>query len=161
MITHIYFDWSGTLARSGSKKVLVNGTIAQKKATLYSDAIPLLKYLHEQGYKIGLITNTSKEPAALKAALKEIGVWRYFNAGVLFANDIDNCRKPSKDVFQKAAGANLGHSLMVGNDYKKDVLGARAAGMHSILVDRERPCRYKNEAHVHALSQVPQMLDVL
>lgn len=159
MITHIFFDWSGTLARSGSKRVLVNGTIKQKKATLYEEAIPLLQYLNKRGYKIGLITNTSKNPDALIAAFKEIGVWRYFTGPVIFANDIDNCRKPCKEVFIKAAkGVPIENTLMIGNDYKKDILGARSVNMHALLIDIERPCKYKNEIHIHSLSQLMDLL---
>lgn len=159
MISHIFFDWSGTLARPGSKKILVNGTIKEKKATLYKDTIPLLKYLTKRGYKIGLITNTSKDPNALTSAFKEIGVWRYFTAPVLFANDIDNCRKPCKEVFTKAAkGVPIENTLMIGNDYKADILGARSANMHALLIDIERPCKYKNEVHIHSLSQLMDLL---
>ena len=49
MITHIYFDWSGTRARSGSKDIITsNFNVHEKLATLFPDTIAVLKLLNSR-----------------------------------------------------------------------------------------------------------------
>ncbi len=161
MITHIYFDWSGTLAHSGTKKILMDSTKKEKLATLYADTFQTLEYLTNKGYKIGLISNTSKPPKKLHQALKEMGIDKYFQASITFANAEGICKKPCKPVFMHALkkdNVSPKNAVMIGNDYKKDIEGARNAGLTAIFVDRERPCSHKDEYHIHTLSQLTHIL---
>ena len=159
MISHIYFDWSGTLAYSGSKPILEKGTIAQKRATLYPDALFILQYLHKKGYKIGIISNTKRDPKLLRKALKEIGVDKFLNGAIVFSNDDDiQTRKPYEEIFKKAMrkdGAKPQTSLMIGNDYEVDVIGAKEVGMQTVFVDRQKPCMLGDEnVHIHSLREL-------
>ncbi len=62
MITHIYFDWSGTLARSGSKDILLsNSDLNSKLESLFPDTIDVLFELNRSGYKLGIISNSQKK----------------------------------------------------------------------------------------------------
>lgn len=158
-ITHIYFDWSGTLAKSGSKKYLIDGTLAEKRATLYADTLDTLQYLKSRGYKIGLISNTSKPAQRLLAAFREIGVAPYFNASVLF-NGSRMCRKPCADIFRHVLQHDKvvpQHAVMIGNDYEKDIAGGKGVGMHTILIDKSRPATASG-TRIHSLSQLRQIL---
>lgn len=160
MITHVYFDWSGTLARSGSKKYLINGTLQEKRATLYADTLETLQYLHSRGYKIGLISNSSKPPRLLRQAFREIGVEEYFTGAVVFANGERICRKPCADVFRSTLQRDKvkpQHAVMIGNDYKKDIVGGRNADMHTIHIDKSRPASL-GLGRIHTLSQLRQLL---
>ena len=59
-ITHIYFDWSGTLAKSKSKQTfLYSPSVEEKRATILPGTVKLLKYLTERGYTLGIISNSS------------------------------------------------------------------------------------------------------
>ena len=79
MITHIYFDWSGTLAHRGSKATFVYGkTTAEKCATLRPSAKALLQSLVRKDYTLGLISNTSKPASLFMKSLEECGLRRFF-----------------------------------------------------------------------------------
>ena len=163
-ITHIYFDWSGTIARRHSKATLLNSksSLREKKATLYSDTIDVLKYLTEKGYKLGIISNSSKSAEDMLKAMKTIDILKYFSASKIFANS-EGKRKPHKAVFEEAMktdNVRAASAVMVGNDYEKDIKGGKGAKMHTIFVDRERPCVHRAEAdeHIHSLSQIMHIL---
>lgn len=158
-VTHIYFDWSGTLAKSGSKKYLIDGTLAEKRATLYADTLDTLEYLKSRGYKIGLISNTSKPAQKLLAAFKDIGVTQYFNASVLF-NGSRMCRKPCADIFEHVLQRDKvspQHAVMIGNDYAKDIAGGKGVGMHTIHIDKSRRAAASG-TRIYSLSQLKQIL---
>ncbi len=159
MITHIYFDWSGTLARSGTKKILMDSTKKEKLATLYADTFELLEYLTKKGYKIGIISNSSKPPRKMHTAFKEMGIDTYLTASVIFANAERICRKPCKTVFQhvlKRDHVKPENAVMIGNDYEKDIEGGMSVDMQTIFIDRTRPC--SENPHVHSLSQIMKIL---
>jgi HAD superfamily hydrolase (TIGR01662 family) len=158
-VTHIYFDWSGTLAKSGSKKYLMDGSLAEKRATLYADTLDTLEYLKSRGYKIGLISNTSKPAQKLLAAFRDIGVAQYFNASVLF-NGSRMCRKPCAEIFEHVLQRDKvvpQHAVMIGNDYKKDIVGAKGVGMHTIHIDKSRRAAASG-TRIHSISQLKQIL---
>jgi FMN phosphatase YigB (HAD superfamily) len=158
-ITHVYFDWSGTLAKSGSKKYLISGTLAEKRATLYADTLATLDYLRSKGYKIGLISNTSKPARLLRDAFREIGVAPYFTACVLFNGD-RMCRKPCADIFRYVLQRDKvapQHAVMIGNNYEKDIGGGKGVGMHTIHIDKSRAASATGH-RIHSLSQLRQVL---
>lgn len=159
MITHIYFDWSGTLAKKDSKKILISGTLQEKKATLFSETIPILQYLNKKGYILGIISNTSKDITQLEEALKEIDIYKYFKGAIIFT--VKNmCKKPCKEIFNIAMEKDKVHPskyLMVGDKYKNDILGAKSAGMFTCLVDRESKNLNKKEnidIHIYNLTEL-------
>lgn len=159
MIKHIYFDWSGTLAHSGSKTILENGTLSQKKATLYPDTLFILQYLYKKGYSIGIISNTKKDIPLLQKGLNEIGVDKFLNGAIVFSNNKDiKTKKPYEEIFIKAMekdGAKPETSLMIGNDYEKDIIGAKEVGMNTVFVDRQQPCMLGDEKfHIHNLREL-------
>ncbi len=160
-VTHIYFDWSGTIARRRSKATFINPTssLQDKKSTLYSDTIDLLKYLTGKGYVLGIISNTSKSGKDILKSMKDIGLLQYFKGSIIFANDENICKKPCKSIFEHAMKSDKvrpNNAVMVGNDYEKDIKGAKGAHMHTIFIERERPC--KSVEHVHSLSQIKELL---
>lgn len=139
MITHIYFDWSGTLAHKGSKAVFVYGkTTAEKCATLRPGAKALLQSLVRKGYTLGLISNTSKPADLFLKSLEECGL-RHFFQGAIVLNTMDRQlkRKPAPSMFRRALtidGISPSQALMIGNDYEKDIAAAERAGLAAIQV---------------------------
>ena len=133
-LTHIFFDWSGTLAFTGSKKDFISGAGI---STLYPDSIAILHELRRRGYVLGLIVNTSKSPTKFRNELKNSGLMTIFNGPVILSNDPGSCKKPCKGIFKKALGTvNPKTTLMVGNDMQKDIYGAKTAGMHTFHINR-------------------------
>jgi putative hydrolase of the HAD superfamily len=139
MITHIYFDWSGTLAKRGSKATFVYAkTTAETCATLRPGAKALLQSLVRKGYTLGLIANTSKPYALFMKSLKECGLRRFFKGAVLL-NTMERGlqRKPAPSMFLRALaadGISPSQALMIGNDYEKDVIGAERVGLAAVQI---------------------------
>ena len=138
MITHIYFDWSGTLAKRGSKATFVYGTsVAEKCATLLPGTKRMLSTLVRRGYTIGLITNTSKPADLFLKALEECDMRKYFKGAILISSQGGLQKKPAPSMFLRALsedGIEADQAMMVGNDYKKDILGAKRSGLNTLHV---------------------------
>jgi HAD superfamily hydrolase (TIGR01662 family) len=138
-ITHIYFDWSGTLAKRGSKATfLYSQTTAEKCATLRPGAKELLQHLKQKGYTLGIISNTSKPADLFMKSLEECGLRGLFDGAVIL-NTMDSRlrRKPAPSMFHRALstdGISPSQALMIGNDYEKDIVGAERAGLAAVQV---------------------------
>jgi FMN phosphatase YigB (HAD superfamily) len=144
-ISHIYFDWSGTLARKGTRERFIGGrTRRQKRSTLYSATVPTLGRLRSRGYTMGIISNTSNSPAKFKAALRKAGLRKYLT-GAIVTNTRRLCRKPCAAIFKRALAADRvrrpAAALMVGDKYAKDVVGARRVGMRAYHLTRRNGLR--------------------
>ena len=142
-VTHIYFDWSKTLARPQTRDIFINsnGSMKDRLAVLYPDTLPTLEYLFDKGYTLGIISNTHKRPADFIRALSETGLIRYFNGAVALSSDPKLCKKACAKIFNyclKHDGllAHPDQAVMVGDDYTRDVVGGMRAGMRAIHVDR-------------------------
>jgi HAD superfamily hydrolase (TIGR01662 family) len=129
-VTHIYFDWSGTLAKRGMRTEFIYGPLSLKRSVLYADTLDVLRTLVNNGYTLGIITNTSHSPEAFKKAVKDAGLSKYLR-GAIVVNT--TCRKPCASIFRdalKSDGVSPSSALMVGDKLDKDVQGARRVGMH-------------------------------
>jgi HAD superfamily hydrolase (TIGR01662 family) len=155
MITHIYFDWSGTLAYSGSKSTFISGSKNQKLSTLYPDTIPVLRVLRQRGYTLGLITNTSKSPELFRKSLKVIGIDMLFNGAIILSNDPHMCKKPCKCIFNEALRSDHtlpNSALMVGDKLSTDIKGAKSAGMKTYYL-----CRHAHDTLLYLLDHLPRL----
>ena len=136
MISHIYFDWSGTLVKSD------NALRRTRKfgdcKILYPDTKLMLKYLSESGYTLGLITNSDKHINYLLKCLTRYGIRQYFKGAIVVASMTGMDEKPATTMFYKALeidGIDKSHALMVGNKLNVDVAGAKRAGIKAAIVD--------------------------
>ena len=142
MITHIYFDWSGTLAKRDSKATFVYGnTVAEKCATLLPGVRRMLSNLIRRGFTLGLISNTSKPADLFLKSLEECDMRKYFRGAILMSSQGGLQKKPAPCMFRRALSIDRispDQALMVGNDYKKDILGARRLGISAIQIQNGR-----------------------
>lgn len=73
--------------------------------------------------------------------LEEVGILSLFDT-VIFSSDHNAC-KPSGTIFRLAleqlGAPSPAKALMIGNDYERDIVGARNVGMATILVDPTLP----------------------
>jgi len=100
----------------------------------YPDVMPLLKDLERRDFKVGVISNATD---LLNKVLHRLNLAKHFDFVVISA--LVGSRKPSPEIFRiagKKAKTPLPRMLYVGDRYTIDVLGARRAGMHAILLDR-------------------------
>ena len=97
---------------------------------LFDGAQEVLRYLSAK-YSLHIITNGFEEVQQTK--LDRSNIAHYFNS-VTTSEEV-GVKKPHPLIFEHAlrlAGAAPGNSVMIGDTYEADILGAQNAGMHSI-----------------------------
>jgi putative hydrolase of the HAD superfamily len=95
-------------------------------------ALELLKYL-EGRYSMHIITNGFKEIQGIK--MEGSGLAPFFMQNIN-SEDV-GVRKPNPKIFQYAlekTGASVEESLMIGDDWEADILGARNFGMDQVFL---------------------------
>ena len=78
------------------------------------------------------------------------------------ASAVVGSSKPHRDIFLYAldrAGIRADEAVYVGDSYLADVLGSRGAGLHPILIDRDRTAPSVDAPVVHALTDVLGVID--
>jgi putative hydrolase of the HAD superfamily len=101
---------------------------------LYDDVTPAFARLRERGLRLGIISNWDRRLVRLMDGL---GLAPYLDS-VISSADI-GLRKPDPRIFELACReleVDPGEAAHVGDHHYADVLGARAVGMHAVLVDR-------------------------
>ena len=98
---------------------------------LLEGTLEMLEYLHPN-YKLHIITNGFKEVQHKK--MESSGILKYFQT-VTTSEDV-GVKKPDRKIFETAltnAAARIEESIMVGDNFEADILGAHAFGMPAIL----------------------------
>jgi len=129
--------------------------------TLYPDVLPTLQNLNEQKYIIGVISDWSSNlPAEI---LLPLGVGPYIDFMVV--STIQREAKPGAGLYREAlARANVGpeQAIHVGDNYINDILGARAAGIPGVLLDRDERYLFAVDCpRITTLHELPPLLDAL
>lgn len=84
-------------------------------------------------YRLGVVSNAN---GTVRRKLERVGLGRFFETVVDSAEE--GMEKPDPRLFRIALerlGARPEESAYVGDIFKVDVVGARAAGLHAILID--------------------------
>ena len=100
---------------------------------LFEDALPVLEELRAAGVKIGLVSNGIRD-------LTEFVAHHRLDVDAIVDSRTHGYVKPHPTIFQAALdrlGVGAGEVAMVGDSLEEDVEGARALGMHAVLIDRE------------------------
>lgn len=100
------------------------------KPHLIPGAREALHFFHKR-YRQHIITNGFRETQGIKT--RESGIRHFFDS-VTHSEDI-GIQKPHPDIFRhalEAAGATIENSVMIGDNYEADVLGAVSLGMRSV-----------------------------
>lgn len=101
----------------------------------YPDSASLLKGLRSAGLRVGVLTNGTQEQQLDK--LTATGL--IDSLDVVCTSERIGAQKPSSDAFGAFTvelGVSAEECLYVGDNAEHDVAGARAAGMHGLLIDR-------------------------
>lgn len=109
--------------------------LAQQK-TLVPGAIDLLDYLTAKEYPLYILSNGFAEVQARK--LQSGGIDRYFKRLIL--SDEIGITKPDRRLFDYAlqvVGADAADTVIVGDNYDADILGAMNAGWRAIYFNRD------------------------
>jgi putative hydrolase of the HAD superfamily len=109
---------------------------ADTRWELIGEAKEVVRRLHQRGLRLALVANWD---ASLAALAESLGVGQFF--ATVISSQEAGVEKPDPAIFRLAV-ERLGLSgssdgiLYVGNEYRADVLGARAAGLTPVLIDR-------------------------
>jgi putative hydrolase of the HAD superfamily len=107
----------------------------QENWLVYDDVFPVLEQLRAAGYTLGVVSDWSSQ---LLSLLKHLALSPYFD--FILASGAVGAAKPDRRFFELAiahAAVAPHEALMIGDNYRADVLGARSAGMAALLLDRD------------------------
>jgi len=124
-ITHIYFDWSGTLAEPKTRP--------DQLWVLYDDTISILDFLKKKGYTLGIITRTAID----RTILHSTELIDFFKGTISIGDD--ECSKWCPEIFLSTLskdGVSPRNVVMIGNDYTNDIVGCKRLNMGTVLIDR-------------------------
>ncbi len=128
------------------------------QTAMFPNALETVKSLKSEGYPLHMITNGFREVQTIK--IENCGLAPYFQE-LICSEDIGK-NKPDKDIFHysmRLAGCSANQSVMIGDDYEVDILGANAVGMHTIHFDPEQKFQdVKGEWRIRELNQIPEIL---
>lgn len=132
--------------------------ISPQQTALFPNTLETLDYLKKEGYNMHIITNGFKEVQYIK--LNKSGLDQYFDV-IVCSEDVGQ-NKPSPAIFKHSldqAGAKAADSVMIGDDYEVDVVGAQNYGMYGILFDPENSFHHFQDQHrVQSLNELPGLL---
>ena len=123
---------------------------------LFDGALNILDYLNEK-YQLHIITNGFEEVQYKK--LKNSGILHYFST--VTTSEGLGLKKPNPLMFMAAldkANTSAIHSIMIGDSFEADILGAKNVGMDTIFYN------YRNEKIpdefkiINALSEIKSYL---
>lgn len=161
MLRALIFDWGDTLMRDLGNP----GPMARwPRVEAVPGAAEALPLLHGR-YRLALATNAADSDATLvRQALHRVGLERYLDP-ILTSREL-GARKPSPDFFQAvlhALDCTPEQAALIGDDYRGDIVGAKAAGLRAIwLHPAVSPCPPpppRHDAEIDTLARLPQLLD--
>lgn len=134
-----------------------------KQSNLYAETPNLLSSLQGR-YRLGLVTNFPDGPTA-RMVFEKFNFDSFFDS-IVVSGEV-GFRKPNRLLFDLALhelGSAAEFSVMVGDTFDADVLGAKGAGIKAILVDVDcdKVENYeKSDAIVKSIGEVEKILNSL
>jgi len=119
---------------------------------LIDGAVELLTY-SQPNYHLHIITNGFREVQNTKLSSSNIA--QYFKT-VTNSEDV-GVKKPNPLIFEHAiaiSGANIDNSLMIGDNYEADILGAESLGIRSICFNYHREQIPQDILQVSSLNEI-------
>lgn len=132
--------------------------ISPKQICLFPNTIETLRELKLSGYRMHIITNGFVEVQYTK--LENCLLRPYFD--VIVCSEEIGINKPDPEIFNyslKKANAVPENSVMIGDDYEVDVLGAERVGMRAYHFNPQiKESNIKHVNQITNLSQLPRKL---
>jgi putative hydrolase of the HAD superfamily len=123
---------------------------------LFDGAIELLEYLKPK-YKLHIITNGFASVQTRKLENSNIG--HYFET--ITNSEMAGVKKPHRDIFDFAlslANASKEESIMIGDSYEADVVGAIEAGIEAVFFNEHNITVEKPVLQVNHLLELKNIL---
>lgn len=119
---------------------------------LFPDTLGTLDTLSEQGYSLALVSNHIPEAREI---FNNLGLGAYFSRMVISSEE--EYEKPHPEVLSKALGDfSKDKTVLVGDNYFADVLGAIQFGMGAVLVRKPNVTGYNY--YCKTLEELPALL---
>lgn len=119
---------------------------------LFENAIHVLDYLKEK-YEMHIITNGFEEVQRRK--LKNSNLLPFFDQ--IVTSEKVGVKKPHPEIFKfalDAAGADPDRSVMIGDNFEADILGAKNVGMQTIF------CKFNGEIATEKVPTVEKLIEL-
>ena len=134
--------------------------LCASKPGVVEGAHEAMRYLRERGYRLHICSNGFHEIQYRK--LRVSNLEQYFDSVIL--SEDAGANKPQKQFFDYAfaqTGADPATTLMIGDNFQSDILGAKAAGIDQLFFNRHpdtftptEPITYQ----IRSLSELRQLL---
>lgn len=135
--------------------------ISPKQTLLFPHAKETLEGFRRENYRMHIITNGFPEVQHVK--LSNSGIAHYFDE-ILCSEDV-GASKPHRAIFHEAqqrTGCLPEHAVMIGDDFKADIVGALNAGWSAIHFDPEHKFRKERSVkRVRSLRELPEAVSLL
>ena len=156
VLTYLGVSESETLA-----KQIIARWFDHADCVTYPDTIMTLNRLKQMGLKLGLILTAYEED--IDAILERAGLAKGLFDIVVGANTIKK-EKPHPDVFRHALSklnVEPDETLFVGDHVDNDYRGAKAVGIHALLIEREHrsPDNTFDLERVRSLQEIFKFID--
>ena len=158
----ILFDWGDTLMRDFSEFSGPMSTWPRVEAIPHASDV--LVRLHD-AWVVGLATNAAdSDEADIWAALRRVGLDAWIDSIYCFRSV--GHPKSSPAFFEHILNdlrVDRENVIVVGNDFKTDVLGANRAGIRAVWLNEQTGETKVGEMHttIHSLDGLPSMLERL
>ena len=153
-IAQVCHELSFEYRQSKGRRVVVDG------------GAEVIRTLHERGYKLGIVSNLIGEHE-VPDWLEEDRLAPYFDSVVL--SSVCHLRKPGAEIYHIAArelGVDLADCVSVADNIKRDIPGAKAAGIGCNIIfrspEKKHPVEFTEETRPDAvIDTFPELLELL
>jgi HAD superfamily hydrolase (TIGR01549 family) len=155
--------WTAVLSRAAERelepevglKFLRLRSPDERPIRLYSDVRRCLDTLAGERRRLGIISNSSSE-ASLRRLLDRVGILPYFER--IVSSGTEGVSKPDVAIFRRATErlqVDPEETVYIGNLPWTDTRGARAAGLHSVWLNRDGTGLGDDPPEITSLLEVP------
>ncbi len=137
-----------------------------KQKVLNDGVIDVLNYLKKKRYHLNIITNGFKEVQHSK--IESSGLKPYFDK--IFISEEIKSPKPMRAIFDyaiKSANAKKINSIMIGDDWEVDVMGAVNYGIDTVHFNKTLPnphkinLNLKSNCKIYSIERISQLCNYL
>ena len=132
--------------------------LSPQKTNLFPNTIETLANLKKMDMPIVIVTNGFREVQEIKLARSGLTPF----VDILLCSEDVGFNKPDPNIFLEAlqiANAKANNSIMVGDDFQADVLGAEKVGMHGVLFDPHH--HYGHRREIQKISDLSELENLI